>query len=107
MLPDGAVSGAMIAEFEFEFEDGTWYALARLDVGGCAGASGSTALAAIVACTEDIPAARERHKASAAHIERARMGTARCPGCGELRPKMTPEALKCGWFPYCEECRAE
>jgi hypothetical protein len=91
-------------EISIEWNDDAWWAAwpvkGTLSIG-----SGPTPWSAIAAAISGIPQTEDWAQHLEAAIERAKAGTFRCPGCGVLRPAVTPKTLP--WAFHCGNCRGE
>jgi hypothetical protein len=82
-----------------------WYAACEVRGTGAVGC-GDTAWEAIADCiTRGLPEAIRFAEQMDAHMELARRGEAQCPGCGALRPALTPETKF--WAFFCDDCRGD
>ncbi len=92
-------------EFEIETDPSAekyWWACLHFR-GTCAIGSGDTPWKAIAHClTVGVPQAIEFSKNMNAFMDKARAGTAQCPGCGAVRPKLENQTM---WAFYCLACR--
>ncbi len=98
---------APMEEFEFEVElnEGKWFVGWRFE-GNEAIGHGPSVWQAIENClTEGFARAITLRDAFRTLLDQAKAGIARCPGCDELRPRLTPEMLS--WAPFCDACRGD
>jgi hypothetical protein len=90
-------------EIETDPESKTFLWWASCHVGGTlAVAGGATPWLALAACIANIPRTVEWCRSMDAALERAKAGTYKCPGCGDLRPPLS--AAECYFF-FCDACR--